>query len=56
MATKRTSSPRKDFTQVALSVVQQAAGELTATAQAKKLEGRRKTAGAKKSLPAKKPA
>lgn len=37
MATKRTSN-RKDFTQVALSVVQRAAGEVTAPAPSKKPE------------------
>lgn len=43
MATKRTST-RKDFTQVALSVVQRAAGEVTAPAASKKPESGRKEA------------
>jgi general stress protein YciG len=41
MGTKRTN-PRKDFTQVALSVVQQATGEVAAPAPSKKQESGRK--------------
>lgn len=40
MATKRTN-PRKDFTQTALDVVQQATGEVTAPAPSKKQESGR---------------
>jgi hypothetical protein len=44
MTTKRTN-PRKDFTQVAFSVVQQATGETAAPAPSKKQESGRKGGG-----------